>query len=925
MNNPTNRHSMEIPQLEAELGTNVATGLDAKEAARRVSKSGGNRVWRVKRASAGEAFLRVLLDLSTLILIGVALIAAVFEKTTELFAILFIVALGGGARVALHIWTQRTFEEKARGVIPRTTVIRNSRSVIKSAENLAVGDVIVLFAGDTVPADARIVSTGGLLVYENRMTDNRSIVFKTADTIAEGETETPIEKRDNMLYAGSTVVSGEARAVVVATGGDTLAVAKFGTLTIPSGEKLKVSEKLTGWSRAVSIGSLGVVLLVTLIGAVVRGGSAVELLLSSAALAGATMCESLSVIGALAVASCVKRADTEDAGRAKVKNAASVEELNAVDTIVLEDPAMLKAGDVTLNAYFIGDRLINVDEPGRGVSASELLKYCYVTTGMLPQGTFAPSGPALPDETSVSDYAAIRKVFDEYFADSGESKAMANTVLVGHEAAYGAGSGGLDTSLICRDGNFEAAVSGPVELVLSCCTTIKKGGRVCQITREDLNRISEEVATLRRRGVYTVGVARRDSPYINMNRVSALQMCMTFEGFLAMSDRAYGDALDAVRKCREGKEIRMICFTEGSDEDRAFLESCGFLTESDRYLTLKEATENDALKLGDGVFAAVCTGSRDKAKTRRDIYRRLVKGGCRPVYVSRDPADMWLMKDAAVSFAVPTASKISKTIPQAARSSADVIATPESGGGVREAFRVTELSRGAGMNLRRCMNYLAASNVCRLVLLLVTSFMKSARPADPASFLLWGLIFDLAVAFAACLRTPPWNIASVKESAHTLQKSAKDFIFPAVAGFVWSMLLLSIPAALSSIPSVNISDGAASNVILVSALLSIPVVGGEMMTNGSLFKFSGKRGRSIPLLMLLGLVTSLIFAFSKTASGAFGGETLSFKYYLLSFIPAALCLAALEIYKAASARRSRRSAEKEEKDNKQDNKQKGES
>ena len=892
----TNWHAKDVSALEEELSTSASAGLSAKEARRRLSK-GENRVWKVKRATVGEAVLKVILDLSTLLLLVVALIAAVFEKTTELFAIIVIVALGGGVRVALHMWTMRVFEEKARGVIPRTTVIRDSKSSIVSAEYLAPGDVIMLFAGDTVPADARVISTSGLLVYENRMTDNRSLVFKTADTIAEGDTECPIEKRDNMLFAGSTVVSGEARALVVATGGATLACAKFGTLTIPSGEKLKISEKLAPWSRAAAIASLAAILLVTLIGAALRGGSAIELLLSASAFAGATLSEALSVIGALSLALCVRRADSDESGRAKVKNAASAEELNETDTFLLEDPSMIKAGDVTLNAYYIGDKLINVDEPG-GASASEMLKYCYATTGILPQGTFAAAVPSVPREASLNDYNAIRKVFDEYFDDTGEDRAFANTVLVGHEPAGSVESGGLDTVLVCRAGNFEAAVSGDVGLVLSCCSAIRKGGRVCPLTREDVTKITEESAKLRRRGVTTVGVARRDSPYINMNRVSALQMCMTFEGFLAMSDRAYGDALDAARKMREGTECRMVCFTEGSDEDRAFLESAGFLTEKDRYITLEEATSSEKIELERGQFAVICTGSRNKQKVRRDIFRRLAKGGCRVAYLSRDPEDMWLMKDAPVSFALPAESKVSKTIPQALRSSGDVVLIPGSGGGVHESFRVMELSRGAGMNLRRAMRYLVSSNVSRLVLLLVSAFMKSARPADPASLLVWGLLFDIAVSFAACRRDPPWNIASIPSREHNIDRSVRDLAFPIAVGFIWSMLLLSIPAALSSIPGSALSDGTVSSLIFSSALLSIPVVGCEMITNGSLFKRSRHRGREMPLLFVLGFAASLVFALSKGASSVVGGEVLTFKNYLLTFIPGAVALIAFEIYKA---------------------------
>ena len=896
----TNWHSKTPEALAEELGTDLYRGLHPKEAAKRLSKNGHNHLWRVKRASVLEAALRTLLDLSTLVLLVVAVIAAIFEKTTEFVAIFTVVTLGGAARVALHVRTQRIFEEKARGVIPRVTIIRNSQPLIHSAENLVVGDVVMLYPGDTVPGDARIISTPGVFVYENKMTDNKSLIFKNADTIVdENGVECPIEKRDNMLYAGSTIVSGEARALIVALGGDTLAAAKFGTLTIPSGEKLKISEKLTSWSRVFGIASLAAILVITVAGAAARGGSALEVLLSAAALSAAAMSEAFPIIGAYALAAAVRKADGEDSGRAKVKNAASVGDMNNADTIVLESPIMIKAGDITLNSYYDGRRLVNVDEPGEGSSPAELLKLCYVTTGILPQGTFSPAVAEVPREETSFGYAGIRKVFDEYFDRSYESRTFENTVLVGHEPSYGAESGGLDTALICRGGNFEAIVSGVVDAVLSCCTNIRKGGKVCPITRDDVAKIRTEVDSLRKRGVFTVGVARRDSPYVNMNRVSALQMCMTFEGFLALSDRPYGDALDAIRKCREGDACRMVCFTDGSDEDRAFLEMVGFIKDGDRYITYEEMVGADRITLEPGQFAAISVGARDGAKMRREAYKKLRLGGCSAVYVSRDASDMWLMKEATVSVAVPAASKISKTIPQSIRSSSDVIVTPKSGGGVFEAFRVVELAKGAFMNMRRCANYLLASNVAKLFLVLVASFMKDVSPASPVALLLWGLLVDLAVAFVSLRRDPPWNIISVDKSAHELQKAPKDFAFAVVSGAAWGLVLLLIPAALSAFEKDGISSGVVMNLVFSSALFSIPVVGIEMMTNGTIFKKSKRRSGEIPLLFFACAILALLFALTGLSS-VIGAEKLTFKQFLLTLIPGVVSLISLEIYKIAT-------------------------
>lgn len=909
MNIDTNWHSWNEEMLLAHFKTDAARGLSSKESAKRHAKNGSNRIWKVKRASAGQFAVQTLLDLATVLLIVFAVIAAIFEKSGELFAILGAVLAGAGLRVFTYISAQRIFEEKARGVIPRVRVIRSGEVKIVNAEKLVTGDVVFLETGDTVPADIRVLSSSGLLVYENRITENKSVIFKNSDVISEdANEETPIEKRENMLYAGTTVVSGEARGIVVATGQKTLAATKFGTLLIPSGEKIKLVGRLSRLCRLLSLIMIGIVAAVTVAGALLRTASAVELLLSTLALAVASMSEFLAVLGSIVIAVSVKKADAEECGRAKIKDASSVEVMNDVDTIVIESAEMLKAGDITLNSYYLYDRIVNVDEHIDGYSPSELLKMCYLTTGSLPQGALS-GGMLISERQSTSvDYEGIRRVYDGYFKKSWESGAVENTVIVGHEVAGSAESGGLDTVLVCAGGNFEAIASGPLELILPCCTGIRKNGKVLPMTREDLASINAEAERLKKRGIYTVGVSRRDSPYTNMNRVSALQMCMTFEGFLALSDRVHGDALDVIRKCREGS-VRIVCFTEGSHEDKAFLGLVGILEENDRYISLGEVNSKDSISLKPGQFAVIETGYSDAPRRRREILKKLSAGGCRVSYISKDPSDMWAMKEVPVSFAVPEAAKIKKTIPQSIRSAAHVVITPsKNGGGIFEAFRTLELAKGSMLNLRRAADYLAASQTARLIYLLASAFSPLAV-ADPIHLLLWGLIFDFFCVMVIAYRDPPYNMVALPEKRKKIPESGRDFLAPAAIGALWALGLLVIPVVftcLSSVGALSVGNGECANLFFTSAVLSIPVVSGEMMTRSSIFKRSKRRSVAIPLSFALSLVLSLAFAFSASVSSYLGCEKLTLAHYAMAYIPSVCALCAFEIKKAVSNGRTKK-------------------
>ncbi len=896
MNISTNWHSLSEDMLYGLFKTDRAKGLSRGECSKRIAVGGSNKIWYVKRASAATFAAQTLLDLATVLLLIFSVICAVFEKSGEVFAVAGVVALGGVLRVISYIWAQRVFEEKARGVIPRVRVIRSGTLSILSAEKLVTGDIVFLGAGDTVPADLRILSSSELLVFENGITENRAVVFKNADVINEDvASEVPIEKRENMLYAGSTVVSGEARCIVVATGKKTLAVTKYGSLLIPSGEKLKVSATLTRFCRVTSLVMIGLVALITVVGALAGKSSAVGLLLTTLALAAASMSEFFTVLGCIVIAISVRKADSEECGRAKIKDASSVETMNGVDTLVIESSEMLKAGDITLNSYFCNGRLVNVDEHIDGYSPVGLLKMCYLTTGTLPQGSLADGLRMSQRVSSSVDYEAIHRVFDDYFKHSWEPRNVENTVIVGHEPAGSADSGGLDTVLLYGADGYEAVVSGPLETVLFCCTAVRRDGGVFPITQKDTVKIAKEAEKLRLRGVRLVGVARRDSPYNNMKRVSALQMCMTFEGFIAVSDRVHGDALDVLRKCRESK-VGIVCFTEGDSEDKAFLKLVGISGENDRFISLKEASDAEKICLEKGEFAVIETGLADSARKRREFLKKLALGGSVYSYISKEQSDMWAMKEAPISFGVPEPAMIKKTIPQSVRSSSHVVITPSgNGGGVFEAFRVLEFAKCSMMNLRRAADYLVASQTARLVFTVVTA-LSDFKLADPVHLLIWGLLLDFAVVILTAYRDPQPDVMKSGGSRRRLPCTVREFCLPVIIGLIWSAVLVASPIILAAV-NPSVSGEVLENMIFVSGILSVPAVGCEFMTGQSLFAKAEKNSAAIPLSFAVSVALAILFSFSRGLASFFSCGVLSFYQFALALIPLAVSIAGFEVLK----------------------------
>ena len=151
-------HLMENEQVLRELSTDMYKGLTTEEATRRKHKYGENAVWHIKHTPTKEVAVATLFDLATLLLIISAITAAVVDKSYEAGAIVLILIIGAAIRTAAYVRANRILERIAKEKIPVSSVIRDGRIRVLSAEEIVVGDVIFLEEGDTVPCDGRVVS-----------------------------------------------------------------------------------------------------------------------------------------------------------------------------------------------------------------------------------------------------------------------------------------------------------------------------------------------------------------------------------------------------------------------------------------------------------------------------------------------------------------------------------------------------------------------------------------------------------------------------------------------------------------------------------------------------------------------------------------------------------------------------------------------
>jgi len=220
-----NWHQRDVGAVIQSLATHAERGLSASEAALRLTQYGRNELKSVPRTSAWSLLLAQFKNVLILILLTATTLSAFLGHGVEAIAIAIIVLFAVFLGFVQEYRAERAIEALKRMAAPTATVLRDGAELEIPARDLAPGDVILLKAGDRIPADARLIQSINLQVEESALTGESVPTEKMISSL----TAAPlgIGDRKNMVYSGTLASYGRGRAVVVTTGMET----EFGKIT----------------------------------------------------------------------------------------------------------------------------------------------------------------------------------------------------------------------------------------------------------------------------------------------------------------------------------------------------------------------------------------------------------------------------------------------------------------------------------------------------------------------------------------------------------------------------------------------------------------------------------------------------------------------------------------------------------------------
>ena len=355
-------HHLNLDEVLRILDT-TPDGLSSAEAKTRLEKIGTNTIQSVHERSKFWKFIDQFKDLMVGILLAAAIVSLVIsilnhESFIDSIAIIAIVIINA----ILGFFQEEKADEAVNALskmqVSMVKVKRDGETIEVPSADIVPGDVIFLEAGDSVPADARLIWQTSLQVDESALTGESVPATKALSAL---KTDTPLSQRNNMVYSGTNVVNGRAQAVVCTTGMGTQIGLIADSLQTVKKEITPLQQKINDISKVLSIVIFFIIIVMLVVG-LVRGQPLMDALMLAVSLAVAAIPEGLSAIITIIMSIGVRDMARK---RAIVRVLSSVETLGSTEIICSD-----KTGTITENKMRIRELYYN----GKTVSADELDK-----------------------------------------------------------------------------------------------------------------------------------------------------------------------------------------------------------------------------------------------------------------------------------------------------------------------------------------------------------------------------------------------------------------------------------------------------------------------------------------------------------------------------------------------------------------------
>lgn len=748
------KHYLSTPEEVFKETSSSEKGLTSEQAQKRLEENGKNRLEEGKKKSVIRRLLEQFADPMIIILIVAAAISgitAAFEGgfPSDVIIILFVVILNAILGVVQESKAEKAIEALQEMAAATSKVERDGKVMQIKSEDLVVGDVIILEAGDAVPADARIIESASLKIEEAALTGESVPVNKFIDIINLKDTEkdVPLGDRKNMMYMGSSVVYGRGRAVVTATGMDTEMGKIAGALAQAQDGQTPLQKKLAQLSKILSfivIGICAVIFAIGIIRELVTGNQiGLEFLLNTfmiaVSLAVAAIPEGLAAVVTVVLSIGVTNMSKKNA---IIRKLTAVETLGCAQIICSDKTGTLTQNKMTVVEHYGDDEKmlatgmalctdVNIDENKEIIGEpTEAALVAYALTLDLNKNDLSKSEPRVAE----APFDSMRKMMSTVHA---------------------------------KDGAYIQYTKGAPDEVLKCCTKILKDGKIRDINEADRTEILKKNKEYADRALRVLACSFKELSEIPADQSpEALEKDLVFCGLVGMIDPVRPEVKAAIEECRTAG-IRPIMITgDHKDTATAIAMELGIIDSPDAAITgaqLNEISDEDFEK--DVEKYSVYARVQPEHKVR--IVNAWKKRGMITAMTGDGVNDAPSIKSADIGVGMGiTGTDVTKNV-------ADMVLADDNFATIVSAV---EEGRRIYDNIRKSIQFLLASNLSEVLSIFFANLLGFTI-LKPVHLLWINLVTDCFPALALAMEKGEKNIMSRPP------RNSKDGIFSGGVGF----------------------------------------------------------------------------------------------------------------------------------------------
>lgn len=709
-----------IQAVAKELNTNLETGLTEAEAKRRLGIYGENRLERKGTTPIWKLFFEQMNSLLIYILIVAAVISAFVGEVADAIIIFLVVILNAAIGVVQGAKAEKAIEELQKLATPTALVRRDCTVKEIPSEQIVPGDVVLLHAGNMVPADIRLTKTTNLHIEEAALTGESVPVTKKANVLC--KEKTPLAEQINMGFMSTIVTYGRGEGIVVKTGKNTEIGSIANMLVSKEKQLTPLQKKLDELGKILGFAAIFVCVIIFFIG-FYQGRNPLEIFLIAVSLAVAAIPEGLMAIVTVVLAIGVQRMIKQNA---IVRKLPAVETLGSVSVICSDKTGTLTENKMTVtNIYVNGEETLFQDINTNNFVVKQLLESMVLCNDAEVNEVEETGDP--------TEIALLRAAKKKGFI----KRTLANEYERIDEIPFDSDRKMMTTVHKKNDTHF-SVTKGALERVLQKCRYVQREKGIFPLTKDEKEKIVNAATQMSDRALRVLAFAKKEWQREGNKKKEELEENLVFLGFIGMIDSPREEVKGSILSCKTAGITTIMITGDHQNTALAIAKDLGIAEDVKESMTGSELDELSEMELMERVkHTRVFARVSPEHKVR--IVKAIKENGFVVAMTGDGVNDAPSLKQADVGVAMGmTGTDVTK-------GAADIVLTDDN---FSTIVKAVEQGRNIFENIKKALLFLLSCNLGEITALFFGILLGLPAPLTAVQILWVNLITDTFPAIA---------------------------------------------------------------------------------------------------------------------------------------------------------------------------------